>query len=117
MPNTELPNLSTWHRVPVGATIPAGAPYAYVCDGVAHIALDGSCEDIVARPGEAGIRYTELPLSPPLPTEEGATIMVPPRTLLTRQGGRWVYRYGTEYPVNEITSWAPVTIGEMVVIR
>ena len=64
-PSNELPNLSTWHRVPVGATILA------------------SGNDL------------------------------PPHTLLTREGGRWLTRYGAEWTV-KITSWCPVTVGLMV---
>ena len=121
MPNNELPSLSAWHRVPVGTTIPKGTPYAYVSGGVVDIALDGYCEDIVA-PADAGIRYTELPIAPSLPTEEGATIVVssdegPPHILLTREGGRWVNRYGVTWYVVWIHAWAPVTIGEVVVVR
>ena len=32
--STNLPNLSTWHRVPLRATIPAGTPYAYAYEDV-----------------------------------------------------------------------------------
>ena len=61
-------------------------------------------------------------ITPPLPTEEGATIVVSkdghrlPFILLTREGGRWVNRYGDECHVDGITAWAPVTIGETVVV-
>ena len=51
---TNLPDLSTWNRVPVGATIPKGTPYAYA--------------------------------------------------------------YGFEWPAERIRAWAPVTIGETVVV-
>ena len=68
-----------------------------------------------------GSYYTEHPITLPLPTEEGATIMVsveewPPHTLLTRTDGRWVNRFGDEWPVERVASWAPVTIGETVVV-
>ena len=118
-PSNELPNLSTWHRVPVGATIPKGTPYAYVYAGGLNVKLNGSPYDITVRNGDNPC-YTEKPISPPLPTEEGATILasgndLPPHTLLTREGGRWVTRYGTEWVVDDIHTWAPVTIGEVVV--
>ena len=41
---------------------------------------------------------------------------LPPGILLTRKAGRWVNRYGVEWTVDDITSWAPVTIGETVVV-
>ena len=120
---TTLPNLSTWHRVPVGAKIPAGTPYAYVNQNYVNqncvtLRLDGAYVDIdVLR---EGTYYTEFPVTPPLPTEEGATILVsgdafPPRTLLTLKGGRWVTCYGAEWVV-KITSWCPVAVGETVVM-
>ena len=66
--------------------------------------------------------YTEHPLTRPLPTEEGATIVAssderPPHILLTREGGRWVNRYGVVWTVDVIRAWAPVAIGETVVVR
>ena len=64
----------------------------------------------------------ERPITLPLPTEEGATILVtsqpglPPNILLTREGGIWVNSYGAEWRVDPLTAWAPVTIGETVVM-
>ena len=118
-PSNELPNLSTWHRVPVGATIPKGTPYAYVNQNCVTLRLDGAYVDITVI--HDNTYYTEHPITPPLPTEEGATIMVsvddrPPRILLTRKGGRWVNSHGVEWYDNEIRAWAPVTIGEVVVM-
>ena len=118
MSNNELPNLSTWHRAPFGATIPAGTPFAYTYDDGVTVELGGyPCDTQVG----VNYHYTEHPVSPPLPTEEGATIMVsveewPPHTLLTRTDGRWVNRFGDEWPVERVASWAPVTIGETVVV-
>ena len=40
----------------------------------------------------------------------------PSRILLTREGGRWVNCFGAEWRVNQIHAWAPVTIGEVVVM-
>ena len=121
--NTTLPDLSTWHRVPVGATIPAGTPYAYHYEeeGFFAVQLSGHLKEVPALDGEPTY-YTEHPIGPPLPTEEGATILVssverPPHILLTRKGGRWVNQHGVEWYNNEIHAWAPVAIGETVVMR
>lgn len=125
-----LPDLSTWHLVPVGAKIPAGTPYAYVNQNCVTLRLDGAYVDIdVMREGTCDVTvcdghdpyYTEFPVTPPLPTEEGATILasgndLPPHTLLTREGGRWLTCYGAEWTV-KITSWCPVTVGLMVPMR
>ena len=119
-PSNELPNLSTWHRVPVGATIPADTPFAYSYeDGVT--VSDGLFEDITVRDVSNYTYYTEHPITPPLPTEEGATIAVsyddrPPRVLLDLQDGRWITRYGDKFAVDQIHAWAPVAIGEVVVM-
>ena len=118
-PSNELPNLSTWHRVPIGAKLPAGTPYAYVNQNCVTLRLDGAYVGIdVLR---EGTYYTEHRVTPPLPTEDGATILAtddgrPPRILLTRKGGRWVNSHGMEWGVDDIRAWAPVTIGEVVVM-
>ena len=119
-PFISLTNLSTWHRVPAGATIPAGTPFACTYKGGVTVKMDGSPYDITVRDG-AHTYYTEHPIAPPLPTEEGATIMAstgdcPPRTLLTHEAGRWVDCFSVRWPVDQITAWAPVTIGEVVVM-
>lgn len=120
---TTLPNLSTWHRVPVGATIPKGTPHAYVYENNVYennvtLRLKGAYVDITVN---HDTYYTEFPVTPPLPTEEGATILasgndLPPHTL-TREGGRWLTCYGAEWTVDDIRAWAPVTIGETVEMR
>lgn len=117
-----LPDLSTWYLVPVGAKIPAGTPYAYVNQNCVMIRLDGAYVDIDVHDNSYYTHYTEHRVTPPLPTEEGATILVssdenPPRILLTRMGGRWVNSCGVEWSVGQISAWAPVTIGETVVMR
>lgn len=117
--NNNLPDLSTWHPVPIGGTIPAGTPYAYVRQNCVTLGLGGGYVDIEA-PRE-GTYYTEHRVTPPLPTEEGATILasgndLPPHTLLTREGGRWLTCCGAEWTV-KITSWCPVTLGLMVPMR
>ena len=118
MNNSELPNLSTWHRVPVGATIPKGVPYACTYEGGLNVELGGYRYDTQVR---GNSYYTEHPITPPLPTEEGATIMAssgdwPPSALLIREGDRWVTCFGVEWPADRIRAWAPVTIGEEVVV-
>ena len=118
-PSNELPNLSPWHRVPVGATIPKGTPYAYVRQNCVTLGLGGGYVDIEA-PRE-GTYYTEHPILPPLPTEEGASIVVASDAmildiLLVRAGECWFDRDGNEWPVETIRAWAPVTIGEVVVM-
>ena len=119
-PSNNLPDLSTWHRVPVGATIPKGTPYAYVNQNCVTLRLDGAYVDLTVI--HDNTYYAEHPIAPPLPTEEGATIVVsyddrPPRVLLELQDGRWITRYGDKFAVDQIHAWAPVTIGEVVVVR
>ena len=118
---TTLPNLSTWHPVPLGATIPADTPYAYAYGDGLTVELGGYPSAITVDDNSYYTHYTESPIGPPLPTEEGATILVsgdacPPHTLLTHEGGCWVNRYGVEWPSGQIHAWAPVTIGEVVVM-
>ena len=117
---TNLPNLSTWHSVPAGATIPANTPYAYIYDDDATLRLEGTFVDIVVR--QCDYYYTEHPIAPPLPTEEGATILAsgghwPPYILLTREDARWVNHVGDEWREREIRAWVPVALGETVVVR
>ena len=119
---TNLPDLSTWNRVPVGATIPKGTPYAYAYKNGINVRPNGTSGDFTVHDNSYYTHYTEHPVTPPLPTEEGATIMassderLPPHILLTRKGGLWVSRYGSEWVFDDIRSWAPVTIGETVVV-
>ena len=118
-PSNTLPDLSTWHRVPVGATIPKGVPYAYAYDDRLTVELDGYHHDATVSRDDCTY-YTEHPIALPLPTEEGATIVVASDAmildiLLTRVGGCWFDRYGNEWPVETIRAWAPVSIGEVVV--
>ena len=118
MSNNELPNLSTWHRANGDAVIPKGTPYAYVNQNCVTLRLDGAYVDITVI--HDNTYHTEHPLAPPLPTEDGATILasgndLPPHTPLTLEAGRWVNRFGAEWVVDDIRTWAPVTIGEVVV--
>ena len=119
---TNLPDLSTWNRVPVGATIPKGTPYAYAYENSVNVRFNGPPEDFTVRDNSYYTHYTEHPIGLPLPTEEGATILVssderPPFVLLMREAGRWVNSHGVEWYNNEIHAWAPVTIGETVAVR
>lgn len=118
---TILPNLSTWNRVPVGVTIPADTPYAYAYEDDIAVLLGGYFDDITVGDNSLYTYYTESPLAPPLPTEDGATILasgndLPPHTPLTLEAGRWVNRFGAEWVVDDIRTWAPITIGEVVVM-
>ena len=120
---TTLPNLSTWHRVPIGATIPAGTPYAYRYEKEGFFAVkpSGHFKEVPALDGEPTY-YTEHPIGLPLPTEEGATILVSrdlcsPHILLTRKAGDWVDHYGVRWSVDQIRAWVPITLGETVVAR
>ena len=121
---TTLPDLSAWHRVPVGATIPAGTPYAYAYAGRITVKPGGHFEDIIApdRDNSYYTYYTEHPIGLPLPTEDGATILAtddsrPPHVLLTLEAGQWVSSLGLRWNVEEFRAWAPVTVGETVVLR
>ena len=124
-PPISLPDLSTWHRVPAGATIPAGTPCTYAYEDGIIFKPGGHFEDIIApdRDNSYYAYYTERPISPPLPTEEGATIVVtsrpglPPNILLTREDGRWINHVGDEWREREIRAWVPVALGETVVVR
>ena len=118
---TTLPNLSTWHSVPDGATIPANTPYAHSDGNSLTVVLEGYCRDLPAY-GLAIRFYTERPVTPPLPTEEGATILAtdddrPPRILLTLEAGQWVSSLGLRWNVEEFRAWCPVAVGETVVTR
>ena len=118
--NNNLPNLSTWHPVPLGATIPAGTPYAYAYENGINVRPNGSPRRV--RDNSYYAHYTEHPIAPPLPTEEGATILAsddnrPPRILLTLEAGQWVSGLGLRWNVEEFRAWCPVILGETVVMR
>ena len=119
-PPISLPDLSAWHPVPAGATLPKNTPYAYAYADRLTVELDGYPRDTTVSRDDCTY-YTEKPTTPPLPTEEGATIVVsyddrPPRVLLELQDGRWITRYGDKFAVDQIRAWAPVTIGDVVVV-
>ena len=113
--------LPDWHPLPAGGgLILKDERYAIVEADGRSISIFTSDTDW--SPADDRI-LTEHPIALPLPTEEGATIMasgderLPPHTLLTRQGDCWVTRYGAEWTVDQLRAWAPVTIGETVVVR
>lgn len=120
--NTNLPDLSTWNRVPVGATIPKGTPYAYAYENSVNVRFNGPPEDFTVRDNSYYTHYTERPLAPPLPTEDGAKILAtddgrPPRILLTLEAGQWVSSLGLRWNVEEFRAWCPVALGETAVMR
>lgn len=122
MPNNNLTDLlPDWHPIPDGGgLVRKGERYAIVESEGRTISIYTSEDDWTMHAD--GQVLTEHPIAPPLPTEEGATIAAssdegPPRVLLELQDGRWITRYGVEWSVNEICAWAPVTIGETVVMR
>lgn len=122
MPNNNLTDLlPDWHPIPdEGGLIRKGERYALVESEGRTISIYTSEDDWTVYAG--GRVLTEHPITPPLPTEEGATILVssdeqPPGILLTLEAGRWVNRYGAEWSADQIASWAPATIGETVIVR
>ena len=118
---TALPNLSAWHRVPVGATIPKDTPYLCTFGEDSFFwwfSPHGEPRDISVVDNA---HYTERPILPPLPTEGSimATSLLgaEPYILMHREGDHWRSRNGSRYEDHQITAWAPITIGETVVIR
>ena len=122
MPTNNLTDLlPDWHPIPEGGgLVRKGERYAIIESEGRIISIYTSEDDWTVHAD--GRVLTEHRVVPPLPTEEGATILVPsderpPHNLLTREAGRWVNRYGMPWYFDEITTWAPVTIGETVVMR
>ena len=112
--------LPDWHPLPAGGgLIPKDERYAIVEADGRVITIYTSHTDW-STPADDRI-LTEHPVAAPLPTEDGATILASsdersPHTLLTRKAGHWVSGRGLWWNVEEITSWAPVTVGEVVVM-
>ena len=122
MPNNNLTDLlPDWHPIPDGGgLVRKGERYAIVESEGRTISIYTSEVDWTMHAD--GRVLTEHPITPPLPTEEGVTIVVsgddrPPRILLTRLGDCWVNQYVVEWPADRIRAWAPVTIGETVIMR
>ena len=104
-----LPPLHEWHRVPVGATIPAETPYMIEC-----LVFLGGAEYDREVTSLTPPHWTPEPIAPPLPTEEGAQIIA--RTwgntllaVLTLTSGEWrLTPTGLSYDVASILEWAPL---------
>ena len=112
--------LPDWHPLPAGGgLILKDERYAIVEANGRSISIFTS--DMDWSPTDDRI-LTEHPIALPLPTEEGATIMasgderLPPHILLTRLGDCWVNHLGTQVHLDRLHAWAPVTIGETVVM-
>lgn len=113
---TSLPDLSTWHPVPVGATVHKGARVAEQFPNGTVIIT--TCPYDFTHHAGSNPRYTETPIRVPFPTDEGAQIIAgvdTPDTLwrLTRDGADWWLPHapslGSGSPINpdRITRWAP----------
>lgn len=108
--STSLPDLSSWHPVPVGATVPAGTIVATVYPDEAII-IGTAANDTHAL--HAGHMYTAEPIAVPLPVEEGAKIIAQFTSGLLRElilrGGHWTYWAVPGYIIHDqdIIRWAP----------
>ena len=107
----KLPDLSTWHPVPVGATIPAGTIAATVYPDEAII-IGVAAHDTKALVEERF--FTAERIAVPLPTEDGASIIayvdggLRP-ALLTRRGDIWATHGGELFTNEGIDRWVPTT--------
>ena len=107
----KLPDLSTWHPVPVGATIPSGTLHA-ICHPDGTIVIGPSVHQIVEQ--SAGHRFTAERIAVPLPTEDGASIIaylihdLRP-ALLTRRGDLWltIRDISALFTNEDIDRWTP----------
>lgn len=105
----KLPDLSTWHPVPVGATIPSGTLHA-ICHPDGTIVIGPSVHGIVEQ--SAGHRFTAERIAVPLPTEDGASIIayvdggLRP-ALLRRRGNLWATHGGALFTNEDIDRWVP----------
>ena len=113
-----LPN---WHLLPAGGgRILKDERYAIVDEDGRSISIFTSDADWTAIADRRVL--TEHLVTPPLPTEEGATILASddcrrPRILLTLEAGQWVSGLGLHWNVEQLRAWCPVTLGETVVMR
>lgn len=108
--NDDWPDLSGWHPLPVGGTIPEGMRYARIYDtGGLGVAIAGSAW---CPPDGRHYRYrTERPVPVPLPTEEGTRIFTPSATRglafdLVLRNGEWHDTAGNTYHKSTLTRWA-----------
>lgn len=113
--------LPDWYLLPAsGGLILKDERYAIVDADGRSISIFTSDADWTAIADDRVL--TERPVTPPLPTEDGATILAtddarPPRILLTLEAGQWVSGLGLRWNVEEFRAWCPVTLGETVVMR
>ena len=109
-PTNPLPDLSSWYPVPVWATIPAGAKYAYV-DAEGDYGLYERRMPFLVEPHCAWTYYTQECILAPLPAKEGAEIIAelvgwPARYVLTRSGSAWRAPNGSLFQPGDIIRWA-----------
>ena len=107
-----LPNLSSWHRVPEGVTLPPNTWHATVWH------LDHDPDEILIRSYPHPVRvikdtYTPTLILTPLPDTEGAEIVadIDPnrvRRILTLTFVGWCDDTGQVWPPDSIRSWSPV---------
>ena len=113
-----LPN---WHLLPAGGgRILKDERYVIVDEDGRSISIFTSDADWTAIADRRVL--TEHLVPPPLPTEEGSTILASddcrrPRILLTLEAGQWVSGLGLHWNVEQLRAWCPVTLGETVVMR
>ena len=102
---TDLPDLSTWHPVPVGAPVHRGTRVAEECpDG--SIIIERAGYNFTQQEG-SNPRYTETPIREPLPTDEGAQIIAGVDTPDTPWRVIWRLSSGLAVRQGRITRWAP----------
>ena len=104
------PDLSGWHPLPGGGTIPKGMRYARRFSN-SEITVYTATRDF-APVSDASLYRTERPAPVPLPTEEGARIIAcgpwSGARELTLTGGEWRSAGGL-YGDDDITRWMPAT--------
>jgi len=104
------PDLTVWHPLPEGGTIPKGMRYAALYAG--DLDVSTATRDLTPS-GASPYHYrTERPVPAPLPTEEGARIIACDTwgvvDLALTKGG-WRTEAGALYDDNDITRWMPAT--------
>ena len=112
MTDNTWPDLSGWHPLPEGGTIPKGMRYAVLYTTGSLYIYTG--DDDFTPPDSACDRFrTERPVPVPLPTEDGARIIArgPWDGLLelALTDGRWQSPGGPRYDDDSIIRWMPAT--------
>lgn len=110
MTDMTWPDLSGWHPLPAGSTIPKGMRYAIL---YAAGALDVSTASDDFTPAQPQRYRTERPAPVSLPTEEGAKIVAVVDSRfgiheLTRAGSVWRDKTGSIHRDSEIERWTTV---------